>query len=136
MIVKCPDGTDSSKCGFPTPVTITAGPSLVSLTTTIGNTVTVDLKCDIEGSSKATCHQMYTGPQSLLSTSVTGSDGSKTTTWSASQVIDTGSVTYFPVTVTAGVSSSTAKKNAGAGPTAAFGQALAAGLVANIVGYF
>lgn len=136
MIIKCPDETDSSKCGFPTPVTVTAGPSTVALTTTIGSAVTVDLKCGIEGSSKASCTQLYTGPASLYTTG-DGIDGGKTTTWSASQSLESGKVTYLPVTITAGISSSASasKKNAAAVPTAVIGQAVAAGLVANLAGY-
>lgn len=100
--------------------------------------MTVDLKCGIEGSTKASCTQLYTGPASLYTTG-DGIDGSKTTTWTASQSIDSGKVTYIPVTVTAGTSSSTAsstaKKNAGAFAAEAFAPAVAAGLFANVVGY-
>ena len=112
LVIKCPDGTDSSKCGFPTPVTVTAGPSTVALTTVVGNSMTVDLKCGVEGSTKASCTQIYTGPASLY-TSASGSDGSKTTTWTASQSLDSGKITYLPVTVTAGMSTNT-KNAAGA----------------------
>lgn len=114
MVIKCPDGTDSSKCGFPTPVTVTAGPSTVALTTVIGNSMTVDLKCGVEGSTKASCTQIYTGPASLY-TSASGSDGSKTTTWTASQSLESGKVTYLPVAITAGPAST---KNDAAAPIA------------------
>lgn len=116
---------------------MTAGPSTVALTTTIGGSETVDLKCDIEGSTMASCTQVYTGPASLYTTG-SGIDGAKTTTWTASQSIDSGKVTYIPVTVTAGTNSSTAssttKKNAGAEGTRVAGQIIAAGLLANVVG--
>lgn len=114
MVIKCPDGTDSSKCGFPTPVTVTAGPSTVALTTVIGNSMTVDLKCGVKGSTKASCTQIYTGPASLY-TSASGSDGSKTTTWTASQSLESGKVTYLPVAITAGPAST---KNDAAAPIA------------------
>lgn len=98
--------------------------------------MTVDLKCGIDGSTKASCTQTYTGPASLYTTG-DGIDGSKTTTWTASQSIESGKVTYLPVTITAGLSSSSSssKNNAGAMVTGTFGQALAAGLFANVVGY-
>jgi len=118
MIIECPDGTDSTTCGFPTPVTVTAGPSTIALTTTIGNSMTVDLKCAIEGSTKASCTQIYTGPASLY-TSASGSDGSKTTTWTASQSLESGKVTYLPVTITAGLATGT--KNAAAPVATAMG---------------
>lgn len=59
LVVKCPDGTDSSRCGFPTPANITAGPSTLALATTVQNTLTVNLKCKVEGSTKADCTQVY-----------------------------------------------------------------------------
>lgn len=110
MVVKCPDGTDSLKCGFPTPVTVTAGPSTLALTTVVGNSLTVDLECGIEGSTKASCTQVYTGPASLYTSTATGDDGSKTTTWIASQNLEGGKVSYLPVTITAGLSSTSASK--------------------------
>lgn len=133
MIVRCPDGTDSNKCGFPTPVTVTAGPSTVALTTTISNTMVVDIHCSIKGSSEAGCTQTYTGPASLY-TSGNGIDPSKTTTWTASQSLESGKVTYIPVTITAGASSTTSKGNAAAATPSAgvIGQMLAAGLFANL----
>lgn len=138
LVIQCPTGSDTSKCGFPTPVTVTAGPSTVALITTIGGTMTVDLKCGIDGSTKASCTQTYTGPASLHTTG-DGIDGAKTTTWIASQNIDSGKVTYIPVTVTAGLSSgtssSTSKKNSGAEATRVAGQMVAAGLFANFVGH-
>lgn len=115
MVINCPDGTDSTKCGFPTPVTVTAGPSTIALTTVVSNSMTVDLKCGVEGSTKASCTQIYTGPASLY-TSASGDDGSKTTTWTASQSLDSGKVTYLPVSITAGLATN-ANKNA-AGPVA------------------
>lgn len=111
MIIKCPDGTDSTRCGFPTPVIVTAGPSTIALTTVVGGSMTVDLKCNIEGSTQANCTQVYTGPASLY-TSVSGGDGSKTTTWSASQRLDSGKVNYMPLTITAGLPTSTTKNAA------------------------
>lgn len=113
MVIKCPDGTDSSKCGFPTPVTVTAGPSTVALTTVVGNSMTVDLKCGIDGSTKASCTQVYTGPASLYTSASSGDDGSKTTTWTASQSLDSGKVTFLPVTITAGLPTGTNKNAAG-----------------------
>lgn len=138
MIIQCPSNAVSSSCGFPTPVTVTAGPSTVALTTVIGNSVTVDLKCGIDGFTKASCTQLYTGPASLY-TSGSGIDGGKTTTWTASQSIDSGKVTYLPVTVTAGTNSTTSNtstKNAGAEVTRLARHAVAAGLLANVVGYW
>lgn len=111
MVIKCPDGTDSTKCGFPTPVTVTAGSSTIALTTVVGASMTVDLHCGIQGSTKASCTQVYTGPASLY-TSVSGSDGSKTTTWTASQSLDSGKVNYMPVTITAGLATGTIKNAA------------------------
>jgi len=116
LVIKCPNDTDPTKCGFPTPVTVTAGPSTVALTTVVGNSMTVDLKCSVKGSTKASCTQIYTGPASLY-TSVSGQDGSKTTTWTASQSLDNGKVTYLPVSVTAGLPTSTNKNAAGPGAT-------------------
>ncbi|KAK5939241.1 hypothetical protein PMZ80_008544 [Knufia obscura] len=113
MVIKCPDGTDSSECGFPTPVTVTAGPSTVALTTVVGNSMTVDLKCGIDGSTKASCTQVYTGPASLYTSASSGDDGSKTTTWTASQSLDSGKVTFLPVTITAGLPTGTNKNAAG-----------------------
>lgn len=132
MIVKCPDGTDPTKCGFPTPVTITAGPSTLALTTKIANSMVVDLKCGIEASTKASCTQTYTGPASLY-TSGDGVDGAKTTTWTASQSLESGKVTYLPVTITGGLPASTPSKAiAGIVPNAGWSEVLGAGLVANI----
>ncbi|KAK5098365.1 hypothetical protein LTS08_006498 [Lithohypha guttulata] len=131
LVIKCPDGTDSTKCGFPTPVTVTAGPSTLALTTTVASTMIVDLKCGVKGSSEASCTQIYTGPASLYTTG-DNIDGSKTTTWTASQSLSSGKVTHLPVTITAGLPSSTSKGNAGAVPTAGLGQMLAAGVFANI----
>lgn len=105
MIIQCPEGTDKTKCGFPTPVTVTAGPSTLVLTTTVGDTMTVDLKCGITGSTQAQCTQIYTGPASLQKAGLTGDEASKTTTWTANQALSSGKVTFLPVTVTAGAAS-------------------------------
>lgn len=131
MVIRCPDGTDSTECGFPTPVTVTAGPSTLALTTTVASSMVVDLKCGIEGSTKASCTQIYTGPASLY-TSGNGIDGAKTTTWTASQSLESGKVTYLPVTITAGASHSTATKgSAPASLSAGLIWMLAAGVLAN-----
>lgn len=135
MVIKCPDGTEN--CGFGTPATVTAGPSTVELTTTISS-LTVNLKCGIAGSTSASCTQIYTGAASLLTTG-SGIDGASTTTWTSSATIGSGSVTYLPVTITAGVASTSTKPantstthtgGIGHAPTP-LGRALAAGLIAN-----
>lgn len=131
MVIKCPDGTESTDCGFPTPVTVTAGPSTLALTTTVANSMVVDLNCGIEGSTKASCTQIYTGPASLY-TSGNGRDGAKTTTWTASQSLDSEKVTYLPVTITAGISHpTTSRGNAAASSTDEWIRILAAGILAN-----
>lgn len=137
MVIKCPDGTEN--CGFGTPATVTAGPSTVELTTTISS-LTVNLKCGIAGSTSASCTQIYTGAASLLTTG-SGIDGASTTTWTSSATIGSGSVTYLPVTITAGVASiSSTNKLSNASTThtggighapTPFGQGLVAGLIAN-----
>lgn len=135
MVIKCPDGTEN--CGFGTPATVTAGPSTVELTTTI-NSLTVNVKCGITGSTSASCTQIYTGAASILTTG-SGIDGASTTTWTSSATIGSGSVTYLPVAITAGVASTgTKSSNAstthtgglGYAPTP-LGHALAAGLIVN-----
>lgn len=128
LVVKCPDGTESSKCGFQTPATVTAGPSTLALTTVIGNSITVDLKCGIEKSTKASCTQVYTGPASLYTTG-NGVEPTKITSWTASQTLEGSKVTYLPVTITAGAS----KGVAAATPTAGLRHVLAAGLLAALV---
>lgn len=129
MVVKCPDGVESSKCGFPTPATVTAGPSTLMLTTVIGNSVTVDLECAIEKPSKAACTQVYTGPASLYTTG-NGIEPTKITSWSASQTLEGTKVAYLPVTITAGAIGS---KGAAATPTAGLKQAIVGGLLAALV---
>ena len=102
----------------------------------------VDLKCGIDGSTKASCTQIYTGPASLYTTA-DGVDPSKTTTWTASQSLESGKVTYMPITITASAttsgtvlnsaSSAMSKGQAVAAPTAGLGQVFAAGLVAAMI---
>jgi len=111
MIIMCPNGTDLEECGFPSPVTVTAGPSTIALTTVVDGSMIVDLKCGVEGSTKASCTQIYTGPASLY-TNLSGIDGSKTTTWTASQTLDSGKVSYMLVTITAGLATGTNKNAA------------------------
>ena len=135
LVVRCPDGSDSSKCGFPTPVTITAGPSTLGLTTTIQDTLTVNLHCKVESSTEANCTQVYTGPASLMSSTFTGDDAKRTTTWTSSASLGSDKVTYLPVTITAGVKSTSATKTGAAVAPTAFGQVLVAGLVANLAAY-
>lgn len=130
MVIKCPEGVESSKCGFQTPVTVTAGPSTMALTTVIGQSVTVDLKCGIEKSTKAACTQMYTGPASLYTTG-NGIEPTKITSWSASQTLEGTKVSFLPVTITAGATES--KGLAAASPTAGIRQVLAAGVLAALV---
>jgi len=128
MIIMCPDGTDLKECGFPTPVTVLAGPSTIALTT-VGGSMTVDLKCGVTASTKASCTQIYTGPASLY-TNLSGSEGSKTTTWTASQTLDSGKVNYMPVTITAGLATGTNKNAAGPIVTPMAGARKAAAIVA------
>lgn len=131
MVIKCPDGTNSDQCGF-APFTATAGPSTLALTTTVGNSMVVDFKCHIEGSTTADCTNIYTGQASLYKTELSGSEGSATTTWTASTTLSSGHVTYLPVTITAGLPTSTSKGGAAATPAGGLGQILALGLVANV----
>lgn len=113
-------------------MTVVAGPSTLALTTVVRSSITVDLKCGIEKSTKASCTQIYTGPASLYTTA-NGVEPTKITSWTANQTLEGSKVSYMPVTITAGATVEGSKGVAAATPTAGLKQILAAGLFAALV---
>ncbi|KAI1608084.1 hypothetical protein EDD36DRAFT_423511 [Exophiala viscosa] len=108
MAVGCPTDVDADDCGFPTPITVTVGPSTFYASEAYESTSAI-IDCQLTGTTAGVCAETYVGPAdlfedtdtSLLTASDASSDDSITTTATTVTLSSTDMV-YIPVTLTTG----------------------------------
>ncbi|TKA80676.1 hypothetical protein B0A49_01625 [Cryomyces minteri] len=109
LAIACPSGTDPNDCGYPSPFTLTTGPSLYADSTVdpAGPGVfTQSVSCSLGGTTTAVCAASFGGSDANF-------PGLNTTTLAQSDI------TLFPVVITAGAEKLGATAAAGAGAVAA-----------------
>lgn len=141
IALSCPEGESADECGFPSSVTIVAGPSTFRASITL-DSVTADIGCKIHGSTvSAVCSETLTGPAGYFALGGTASradlstetgTGTSITTSSTSTTLHGSDISYYPVTITAGagIASGTAEATS----TSASGSATSTGSAASASG--
>jgi len=61
--INCPNGTDASDCGIPSPFTMTFGPSFYEAQTTDAPVFSYSVHCDLDGVTAATCTESAGGSE-------------------------------------------------------------------------
>jgi len=89
--INCPAGTDSNDCGYPSPFTMTFGPSFYEAQTTDAPAFSYSVHCDLDGVTAATCTESAGGSEAnfpgVSTETLTGTDAGA----------------YLAVTITAGL---------------------------------
>lgn len=100
MVIQCAPGTGSDECGFPEPITYTAGPSTVHFSPSGIYQVVGEYDCKITGTSVVAC-ALTEGLYSTMSNDdyITTPAASSSTTSTTASGTD---VTFIDVTITAG----------------------------------
>ncbi|KIV87441.1 hypothetical protein PV11_02986 [Exophiala sideris] len=108
MAVGCPTDVDANDCGFPTPITVTVGPSTFYASESFESTSAI-VDCALTGTTAGVCAETYIGPADMFddtdTSALTATDASSDTsitTTATTVTLSSTDITYIPITLTTG----------------------------------